>query len=84
MRDEKEIMDEILNIKTKFEIKTTEKKPAGAVALRIVSEAQNPFLKTAGDFFFLREMTALLLHFIPAKHLIPTHIVRLEGRSQPG
>ena len=65
MRDEKEIMDEILNIKTKFEIKTTEKKPAGAVALRIVSEAQNPFLKKAGD-------------------LIPTHIVRLEGRSQPG
>lgn len=44
-------MDEILNIKTKFEIKTTEKKPAGAVALRIVSEAQNPFLKKAGDFF---------------------------------
>ena len=56
-------MNDILNVKTKFEVKTIAQKPADAIVLKIVSDPQEFFLKKAGDYFISQGNDGVVVTF---------------------
>jgi len=73
-------MNELLDVKPKFDVKTIEKKPAGAILMQVVTGEPAALLKKAGDFVVKQLENETIISFYTGEKLNADSLRSLGGK----